>query len=165
MHVYKPFLLGAAARGLAGLPMEVIMTAGENRDAEALQLGPLASNVRLEPWIPHTELFQHTDVVITTGGAGTILTALAAGIPLLIVPTEWDKADNAQRVVEAGAAIRISPRRCSPQGLREAVQRLLSDQSYRDNAQQLARILKGLNGPCKAAELIEGTFPQLVRQY
>jgi UDP:flavonoid glycosyltransferase YjiC (YdhE family) len=165
MHVYKPFLLGAAARGLAGLPMEVIMTAGENRDAEALQLGPLASNVRLEPWIPHTELFQHTDVVITTGGAGTILTALAAGIPLLIVPTEWDKADNAQRVVEAGAAIRISPRRCSPQRLREAVQRLLSDQSYRDNAQQLARILKGLNGPCKAAELIEGTFPQLVRQY
>jgi UDP:flavonoid glycosyltransferase YjiC (YdhE family) len=165
MHVYKPFLLQAAARGLANLPMEVIMTTGGSRDPEGLDLGALAPNVRLEPWIPHTELFPRTDVVITTGGAGTVLTALEAGIPLLIVPTEWDKPDNAQRVVEAGAAIRIAPGRCSPRRLREAVERLLSDQSYRDNAKQLARILKGLNGPQRAAELIEATFPHPVRSY
>ena len=160
MHVYKPFLLQAAARGLANLPMEVIMTTGGGRDPQALGMGTLAPNVRLEPWIAHTELFPHTDVVITTGGAGTILTALEAGIPLLIVPTEWDKADNAQRVVEAGAAIRISPGRCSPKRLRQAVERLLADHSYRENAKRLAQILKGLNGPRKAAELIEATFPQ-----
>jgi UDP:flavonoid glycosyltransferase YjiC (YdhE family) len=159
LHVYEPFLLEASARGLANLPMEVIMTTGGDRDPQALDLGSLAPNVRVEKWIAHTELFPHTDVVVTTGGAGTILTALAAGIPLIIVPTEWDKADNAQRVVEAGAAIRISPRRCSPKRLREAVERLLSDNTYRDNAKRLAGILKGLNGPRRAAELIEDTFP------
>lgn len=161
MHVYKPFLLQAAARGLADLPMEVIMTTGNNRDPKGMDLFPFAPNVHLEPWIPHTELFQHTDVVITTGGAGTILTALEAGIPLLIVPTEWDKSDNAQRVVEAGAAIRISVGRCSPKRLRAAVERLLSDHSYSDNAKRLAGILKGLNGPRKGAELIECAFPHL----
>jgi UDP:flavonoid glycosyltransferase YjiC (YdhE family) len=159
MHVYKPFLLQAAARGLANLPMEVIMTTGGTRDPSELGMGALAPNVRIEPWIAHTELFPHTDVVITTGGAGTILTALEAGIPLLIVPTEWDKADNAQRVVEAGAALRISPGRCSPKRLRAAVERLLSDPNYRENAKGLAQILKGLNGPRKAAELIEAQFP------
>jgi MGT family glycosyltransferase len=164
MHVYKPFLLRAAARGLADLPMEVIMTTGDFRDPEALDLGALASNVHLQHWIPHTELFSRTDVVITTGGAGTVLTALAAGIPLVIVPTEWDKPDNAQRVVEAGAAIRISPGRCSPQRLREAVERLLLDPTYRDNAKRLGRILRGLNGPRNAAQLIEETFPHLNRE-
>ena len=159
MHVYEPFLLQAAARGLANLPMEVIMTTGGTRAPEELGLGALAPNVHLEAWIAHTELFPHTDVVITTGGAGTILTALEAGIPLLIAPTEWDKTDNAQRVVEAGAAIRISPGRCSPQRLRTAVERLLTDPSYRENAKRLARILKGINGPRRAAELIEETFP------
>jgi UDP:flavonoid glycosyltransferase YjiC (YdhE family) len=161
MHVYKPFLLQAAASGLANLPMEVIMTTGGDRDPKALGIGALAPNIRLEPWIAHTELFPRTDVVITTGGAGTILTALEAGIPLVIVPTEWDKPDNAQRVVEAGAAIRISPGRCSPKQLRAAVELLLSDQTYRENAKGLGRILKGLNGPRKGAELIEATFPQL----
>jgi MGT family glycosyltransferase len=158
MHVYEPFLLQAAARGLAHLPMEVIMTTGGGRAPSALGLGELAPNVRLESWIPHTELFPHTDAVITTGGAGTILTALEAGIPLVIVPTEWDKADNAQRMVEAGVAIRISPGRCSPKRLREGVERLLSDRAYRENAQRIAKILKQLNGPRKAAELIEATF-------
>lgn len=158
MHVYKPFLLEAAARGLANLPMDVIMTAGGDRDLAASGLDNLAPNVRLESWIPHTELFRNTDVVITTGGAGTLVTALAAGIPLLIVPTEWDKADNAQRVVEAGAAIRISPSRCTPARLRKAVELLLTDKKYRENAQRLGRILKNLDGPARAAELVEKTF-------
>jgi MGT family glycosyltransferase len=161
MHVYKPFLLQAAASGLANLPMEVIMTAGGSRDPAELPLGELAPNVRVEYWIPHTELFQRTDVVITTGGAGTILTALEAGIPLVIVPTEWDKPDNAQRVVEAGAAIRISPRRCSPQRLRAAVEQILSDPKYRDNARRIGQILKRINGPRKGAELIEEKFSHL----
>jgi UDP:flavonoid glycosyltransferase YjiC (YdhE family) len=157
MHI-KPLLLSAAARGLANLPMEVIMTSGSDRNPQELGLGPLAPNVRLESWIPHSELFPRTDVVVTTGGAGTVLTALEAGIPLVIVPTEWDKPDNAQRVVEAGAGIRVSPGRCTPKRLRKAVEQLLSNKSYRDNAKRIAGILKGFNGPRIAAKLIETTF-------
>jgi MGT family glycosyltransferase len=158
MHVYKPFLLQAAAVGLANLPMEVIMTAGGDRNLAAPGLRALAPNVRLEPWIPHTELFHNTDAVVTTGGAGTILTGLAAGIPLVIVPTEWDKADNAQRIVEAGAAIRISPSRCTPSRLRAAVERILFDRNYREMAEKIAGILAKRDGPVTAAALIERTF-------
>lgn len=159
MHGGKSFLLEDAARGLSGLPMEVIMTTGGDRDPDSVDLGPAAPNVRLERWVPHTELFPYTSAVVTTGGAGTILTALAAGIPLVIVPTEWDKPDNAQRVVEAGAAVRVSPRRCSPARLRKAVETVLGAASYRENAQRLAAILKGCDGPRRAAELIEESFP------
>jgi len=159
MHAYKPFLLQAAAEGLCDLPMEVVMTTGsKERDPEELGFGNVAANIHVRNWAPHQLLFERTDVVVTTGGAGTILTALEAGIPLVIVPTEWDKPDNAQRVVEAGAAIRIAPRRCTPRRLREAVNVLLRDPSYREQARRLGDILKSHNGPTRAAELIERSF-------
>jgi MGT family glycosyltransferase len=163
MHVYEPFLLKAAAEGLGDLPMEVIMTTGGTRDADVVPRSALKPNVRLERWVPHTELFPRTDVVVTTGGAGTVLTALQAGIPLVIIPTEWDKADNAQRVVEAGAAIRLSPRKCSPQRLRRCVETVLNEPFYKRNAKRLAAILDRCNGPERLAVLMEQTFRPVIR--
>jgi UDP:flavonoid glycosyltransferase YjiC (YdhE family) len=64
---------------------------------------------------------------VTTGGAGTVMAALQAGIPQLIVPTHWDKPDNARRVVEAGAGLKLTPRQCTPAALRAAVDRLLHE--------------------------------------
>ena len=53
VRVGNPYLLRAAAEGLAGAPVEVVMTAGGHRDPGALGLGPLPSNVHLARWINH----------------------------------------------------------------------------------------------------------------
>ena len=154
-HSQDPILLRAAARGLAGLPMEVIMTTGQRRDPEQLDLGPRAANVHVERWVAHEFLLPRTDVVVTTGGAGTVMTVLAAGVPLVVVPTEWDKPENAQRVVEAGAGLRLAPARLTPGRLRTAVERVLEDPSFRRNAKRLATDLGRYAGPARAAELLE----------
>lgn len=155
LHYREPFVLRAAAQGLADLPMEVILTTGPQRKPEDMQLGPLATNIRVAQWIGHGDLLSRCAVVVTTGGAGTVMAALEAGVPLVIVPTHWDKPDNAQRVVEAGVGLRLSPRRCTPRRLRTAVERVLSEPSFRANAQRLARQLAGERGPERAAELLE----------
>ncbi len=156
MHAQKPLLLQAAAQGLADQPVQVIMTAGGHRNASEIGLGALASNIRLENWIAHSDLLPRTDVVVTTGGAGTVGAILAAGIPLIIVPTEWDKPENARRVVEAGAGLCLSPSRCTPARLRAAVERVLADSSFRENAQRLADTWARYNdGPARAAGLLE----------
>ena len=105
VHVLSPFVLKAAAQGLANLPMQVILTTGGNREPEELDLGPIAPNVRVVRWVSHTELLPHLDVMITTGGSATVQSTLKAGVPLIVVPTEWDKPDIARRVVESGAGI------------------------------------------------------------
>ena len=156
MHGQAPIVLRAAAQGLANLPMQVIMTTGKNRDPAELDLGSIAPNVRVERWVPHSDLLPRTDVLVTTGGGGTVLAALQAGVPMLVVPTQWEKPDNAQRVVEAGAGIRLSPRRCTPRRLREAVEQILKDLSFHQNALQLAAIFKRYGGATRAAELLEG---------
>lgn len=159
VHLRKPVVLSAAAQGLGGMNADVIMTTGQQRDPESLDLGPLADNIRVESFVSHGALFPHTDVVITTGGAGTVLTALTAGVPLIVVPTGWDLPESAQRVAECGAGVRIDPKNCTAQSLRAAVDLLLNDPSYRENARRVGAALVRQGGPPRAAELLERLAP------
>jgi MGT family glycosyltransferase len=150
-----PFLLGAAARGLADAGVEVVATTGGRPVPGDLPPEAPAPNVHVAGWVDHTELLGRCAAVVTAGGSGTIMAALAAGVPLVVVPTTWDKPDNAQRVVEAGVGVRLSPRRCTPDRLRAAVERVLGDPAYRDAAQRMARRIAAAPGPAGAAALVD----------
>jgi len=155
VHVLSPFVLTAAAQGLANLHMQVILTTGGNREPSELDLGPIAPNVRVVRWVSHTELLPHLDVMITTGGSATVQSTLRAGVPLIVVPTEWDKPDIARRVVETGAGIRLAPAQCTPKKLRAAVEEVLGTPSYLQNAKRMAAAFARYGGPLAAADLLE----------
>jgi len=155
VHHHQPLLLRAAAEALGGLPIEVVMTTGRHRDPATLNLGPLAPNIRVERYVPHSDLMPHTDCLVTLGGAGTVMAALRAGVPLVVVPTEWDKPENAARVQAAGAGIRLDPRRLRPRTLRAAVERVLTEPSFRHHARRLAASCARHGGAAAAAGLLE----------
>ena len=154
VHVDAPVVLNAAARGLANLNMQVVMATGSHRRPEDLGLQHLAPNVRVESWIPYDYLLPRTDLVVTTAGAGTVLAALAMGIPLVVIPTEWDKPEVARRVADAGAALFLKPSQCTPQRLRAAVETVLGDVSFRRNAERLRASFARYGGPKQVAELL-----------
>jgi MGT family glycosyltransferase len=159
-HYQDPFVLRAAASGLAGLPLQAILTTGSQREPSGLGLGPAASNVHVRRWVSHSELLPRCAALVTTGGAGTVMAALQAGVPQLIVPTRWDKPDNARRVVEAGAGLRLAPGKCTPGRLRKGVERLLSEPEFGRNARRLSNLLAAAPGPTGAAKLIESLIGQ-----
>jgi N-glycosyltransferase StaG len=150
-----PFLLRTAVDALAGQPVELIVTTGPHRDQPALGRGATASNVHVAPWLSHGELLPRCSAVVTVGGKATILAAMEAGVPMVLVPTTWDKPDNARRVTEAGAAVRLSARRLTPQRLREALREILGDRRYQNNARRIAARLDAAPGPAGAAMLLE----------
>jgi MGT family glycosyltransferase len=154
-HFQEPVVLRAAARGLADAPWEAILTTGRGRDPQELGLGPGAANVHVSPWLSHEVLMQRCAALVTTGGMGTVMAALRAGVPLVVVPTNWDKPLIAQLIVDAGVGVRLAPRHCSPERLRDAVQRVLADRRFADNARALADRLAAAPGPAAAAEQIE----------
>ena len=86
-------------------PVEVIVTTGAHRDVDATAARGLAPNVHVTRWLTHGELLPRCSAMVTAGGTATILSSLAAGVPLVVVPTTWDKPDNARRVVEAGVGV------------------------------------------------------------
>jgi MGT family glycosyltransferase len=155
MHSKPPLLLRAALQGLASLPVRVLATTGKHRDPENLGLGVIPPNARVERWVPHSDLLPRTDVVVTTGGTGTVLATLSAGVPLVVVPTAWDQPENAWRVAEAGAGIRLAPHKCTPERIRSAVDRVLAEPSFRQNARRVATEFSGYRGAAEAADLLE----------
>jgi UDP:flavonoid glycosyltransferase YjiC (YdhE family) len=76
-------------------------------------------------------------------------------VPMVVVPTTWDKPDNARRVTYAGAGVRVPARRCTPERLRAAVRQVLDQPRYRAGAQRLAGLLAAAPGPPAAAHLLE----------
>ena len=148
-------LLPAAAAGLADLPLRAVLTTSRQRDPAALGLSDVAPNIRVERFVPHSDLFPRLSAVVTTGGSGTVRAALAAGLPLVIAPMGWDQFDNARRVAEAGAGLRLPAHRLTPERLRSAVRQVLVEPSFAANARRLGAASARLGGPAHAAELLE----------
>ncbi|MFE9117175.1 glycosyltransferase [Streptomyces sp. NPDC007172] len=69
---------------MADLDVEVVATLNaEQLDA----LGPTPPNVRAVDFVPLNQLLPSCAAIIHHGGAGTFLTALAHGVPQVVVPS------------------------------------------------------------------------------
>ena len=127
--IHFPALYRDAAEALADLPVRVLMTIGDRRDPE--ELGPLPANVHVRGWVDQHEVMRRAKVMVGHGGSGSTLAALAAGVPLALVPLFVDGPDNARRVEQAGAGLIAGD-------LRATVTRLLADERYTRAAQRIA---------------------------
>jgi UDP:flavonoid glycosyltransferase YjiC (YdhE family) len=67
--------------------------------------------------------------------------ALAAGVPMILMPHGRDQPDTAARVTARGAGITLR-RTATPLVIADAVRRLLQDTSYRQGAQRLGEAVR-----------------------
>jgi hypothetical protein len=77
----------------------------------------------------HDRLLPECAIVICHGGLGTVLRALAHGVPLLILPLGRDQGVNAGRVEALGAGIGL-PLDAGERRIRAALETLLGDPSF-----------------------------------
>lgn len=101
-----------------------------------------------------------SDLVVCHGGNGTIYQAMQHGVPIIGIPTMHDQEFNLDRVVDLGIGIHLSELKFKPEHLANAVEVILSDDSYHKNAAHYQNILAGYNGPQKGAELIDAFVMQ-----
>lgn len=97
-----PGLLTAAIAGLSTLDAHVVVASGRVRPDE---LGPLPANVTVSAWMPQAALLASVSLVVHHGGSGTMLGALAHGLPQVVLPQGADQFANADALVSAGAAV------------------------------------------------------------
>jgi UDP:flavonoid glycosyltransferase YjiC (YdhE family) len=113
----------------------LIVTIGGHNDPASL--GPQPDNVLVHQYIPHGVLLPRCHAVVTHGGAGTTLGALAFGVPLLVLPQGADQYTNAERVVAAGAGRQLLRDELSVDTVRDSVRAVLHDASYRRSAARI----------------------------
>lgn len=98
---------------------------------------------------------EKSDIVICHGGNGTIYQAMSKGVSIIGIPTMHDQEFNLDRVVDLGIGIHLSELKFKPIHLVEAVEKILSKKSYKENALKYKNIVKQYNGPSKGAKLID----------
>lgn len=113
------------------------------------------ANARIADLVPFAALLPHVSAVVTNGGWGGTLTALAHGVPLVIAGGDLDKPETAARVAWTGAGISLRSGRPATAAVGAAVERVLYTPSYRDAAVRLGAELRSLGGASRAAQLLE----------
>jgi UDP:flavonoid glycosyltransferase YjiC (YdhE family) len=141
-------------QSLAPLPVRGLVTLGPALDPVQFKTSP---NVRLEAFVPHSAVLPHATAMVTQCGLGTLMKALAHGVPLVCIPLVGDQPDNAARVVAHGAGIRLD-RDSGPEQIRAAIECVLTRPGFRDSARRMAGILAKEDGAQTAADEIESAF-------
>lgn len=144
-------LLQRAADALGELPVHGVITTGPAVDPGLISAPP---NVVVQRWARHADILPHCAAVLTHGGHGTVMKALAAGVPLVVVPLGRDQPDNAARVAIAGVGVRVS-KSASAARLRAAIRGVLTDDAYGVAAREMALRLEEERKPGLVIEEIE----------
>ena len=100
--------------GLSGLPVSVVVTVGREVDPKAL--GPQPGNVRVEQYVPQSLLLPRCDLVVSHAGSGSVVGALAHGLPMVLLPIGADQPLNAARCEALGVARVLDPFHASERG-------------------------------------------------
>jgi UDP:flavonoid glycosyltransferase YjiC (YdhE family) len=85
---------------------------------------------------PHEQVFRQADAVVTHAGMGTVSRALANGLPLVCTPMGRDQDDIAARIEWHDVGVRVG-RTPSVAKLKNSIQRVLSDRTFKDAAERL----------------------------
>ena len=142
--------LGAVAlRALAGMELRVVVTSN--------WMPPFQAPGVTVGRGPHAPLLAQAALAVGFGGAGFVSKALAAGVPLVVVPLQGDQREGAARLRATGAGRVLALRSLRPARLRRAVLRQLADRDARTAARGLAREAAVL-GPDVAARLVEAAL-------
>ncbi len=119
---------------LGRLPVRAIVTLGGSLVRS--DFASLPSNIAILDSAPHAQVMAEAAVVVTHGGHGTVMKALAAGRPLLVMPHGRDQADNAARIACHGAGLTLPPS-VPADDIHAALSRLLNEPSFTATARDL----------------------------
>ncbi|MDX6410982.1 MAG: hypothetical protein QOE91_498 [Gaiellaceae bacterium] len=138
----------------ADLDCNVIATIGRNKDPA--ELSPLPDNAHVERYIAQALVLPHAAVVVSHGGSGSTLAALAYGLPILFVPQGADQFENAAQVQALGAGVRLLPDDLTVPAARSALQSLLTDAPFRERARTVAEEIAAMPEPAALVPVLIG---------
>jgi len=124
-------------------------------------LEPIPRNAIVERFIPQDTVLPHVQATVSHGGSGSMLAALAHGLPMLMLPQGADQFENAEACRSIGAALVLMPDRITAETIRAAMTTLLDDRTYAENAQRVAAEIASMQSPATVlATLTNSATPQ-----
>ena len=121
-------ILPRLLRVLERLPVAIVM-ATSGRSAP-----PDRRGVFVAPFLPFSETAAASKLVISHGGSSGFYPAIAAGTPVLGIPSNADQQISAAVLAGSGAGLSLRVEEASERRLTETIERILSGRSFSDAA-------------------------------
>jgi UDP:flavonoid glycosyltransferase YjiC (YdhE family) len=144
-------VLPAVLQAMVSLPVDVLLaTSGR-------PVGSIPDNVHVSEFLPYEETSRHSAVVVSQGGTAGLYMTLAAGTPILAIPNNVDNHQSTDLLVKSGAGLGIRTEYASTARLRNALQRILTETTFKDAARKWAGVL--------SRHETREIFPNLLRRW
>jgi UDP:flavonoid glycosyltransferase YjiC (YdhE family) len=145
-------ILPALLRALAGLPVSVVLSTSGRKVAAIPNDGYVAE------LLPFTETASESSVVISHGGSGGLYPAIAAGTPVLGIPSNADQHLSTAVLEENGAGLGVRVEEATEKRLRTAIGRLLFEPAFRLTARKWAEVFARYDSGDLFREFVTGVF-------
>ncbi len=135
------------------LDAQLVISLGGSATPESLS--ELPGSPLVVGYAPQLELLQKATLTITHAGLNTTLESLTHGVPMVAIPITNDQPGVAARIAWTGAGEVVPLASLSVPKLRAAIQRVLTEDSYKNNASKLQEAIARAGGARRAADIVE----------
>ncbi|AFZ56123.1 glycosyltransferase [Anabaena cylindrica FACHB-243] len=135
------------------LDAQLVISLGGSADPEVLQGIP--GNPLVVRYAPQLQLLEKVDLTITHAGLNTTLECLINGVPMVAIPVTNDQPGVASRIVWSGCGEAVPVKKVNVNNLRTAINKVLTEDSYKKNALRLQAAIKKAGGVKQAVDIVE----------
>lgn len=143
----------AAAQAAARLGGTVVVTVGADGDPEPFTR--IGRQVSAHRFLDQAALLPHCELVVSHGGAGTLLGAAAHGVPQVILPQAADHFRNARALCSVNAGRAVEPQHQTTEEIAVALAAALNSGAQSVAAADLAREMSAMSDAATAARRLE----------
>jgi UDP:flavonoid glycosyltransferase YjiC (YdhE family) len=146
-------LLGDLLAGMSGLDVRILVTVGQHVDPDLLSGSP--EQVAVEQYVPQGAVLRSSAAVVCHGGAGTVLGAATAGVPMVCLPQAADQFRNSEGVATSGAGLVLHPDQVTASSVTDAVRAVLGEPRHRSAADWVRDQIAAMPSPDEVAGQLE----------
>lgn len=141
------------AEACAGLNAQLVLSLGGAAEVEQFQ--HLVGSPLVVKFAPQLELLERASLCITHGGLNSTLESLAAGVPLVAIPINFDQFGVAARIRWTGTGEFVKQNGLTAARLQSAIQKVFAEPAYHQAAQRMRASIAATNGAERAADIVE----------
>lgn len=150
-YMHQESLLERILYALAELPVRVLATTGPELDPSEVEA---PAGIVVRRFIRHDTVLPSASLVVTHAGTGTVVSALAAGVPCVCIPLGRDQHVTASTVAELGFGLAL-PGDATVEDIRRAAEQALGSEELRTATRLVAGQIAAYGGGRRAVDALE----------
>jgi MGT family glycosyltransferase len=144
--------------------LKIVVSLGNKMYAKFAR-SKLPGNVHLFSKVPQLEVLKRSSLFITHGGMNSASEAIQYSVPLVCLPIAADQPLVAERLCEdLKLGIRFDISNLNINEINNAIEEVLTNETYRANVVELSRVSQRYNGSATAAQLILDRLNQIAKK-